>query len=259
MTPRVDRATIWLIFSGVTAIICATTGLRSYVPTDRWIFAATAIGAWLYLVMTLRRLRRKHSSFDENIPAPIAAATWLTIARGFLIALVAGYAVGPVPSERALWVPGSLYALAAIADRGDGALARRRAQVTVLGAELDVATDAVGLFAAPLVGVLWGRLPPWYLALACAYPAFRLALRIRRAIGWPIFPSRLGPDPRARFFAGVQMTVVAAALFPVLPRAIAWGAATMAMLPTLALFAGEWRRATASAADGRARAERLDT
>jgi CDP-diacylglycerol--glycerol-3-phosphate 3-phosphatidyltransferase len=101
-------------------------------------------------------------------------------------------------------------------------------------------------------------LPPWYLALSCAYPVFRLALALRRARGRPVFPERLGPDERARFFAGVQMTVVAVSLFPVLPRAVTWPAATIAMLPTLALFAGEWQLATSSATDGRARAERLD-
>src|SRR5262249_40464417 len=103
-----------------------------------------------------------------------------------------------------------------------------------------------------------GRLPPWYLVLACAYPAFRGALGLRRAWGWPVFSERLGPAPLARFFAGVQMTVVAASLFPVLPRAVAWSAATIAMLPTVALFAGEWRLATRSATGDRPRAQRLD-
>jgi hypothetical protein len=60
------------------------------------------------------------------------------------------------------------------------------------------------------------------------------------------------------------MTVVAAALYPVLPAALAWTAATAAMVPTLALFAGEWRLVTApngardSATDGGACAQRLD-
>ena len=78
-------------------------------------------------------------------------------------------------------------------------------------------------------------------------------------LGGAVFPERLKADPRARFFAGVQMTVVAASLFPVLPQLVTWTAATLAMLPTLALFAGEWRLATRSAPDGGALAERLDT
>ncbi len=246
------------MFAGGTAIIVVATSLRSYVPVERWSFVACAGATWLYLMACVARLRREHSSFAENRPASISAATWVTIARGFLIALVAGYAVVPVTAGPARWAPGVLYALAALADRADGALARRRAEVSAVGAKLDVATDAVGLLVAPVVGVRWGRLPPWYLVLACAYPAFRLALRMRRARGRPVFPERLKRDPRARFFAGVQMSVVAAALFPVLPRAFTWTAATLAMLPTLALFAKEWRLVTRSATDGGAPAERLD-
>jgi CDP-diacylglycerol--glycerol-3-phosphate 3-phosphatidyltransferase len=223
-----------------------------------WRFSAAAGATWLVLAWSFARLRRQMSA------APITPATWLTLARGLVIAIVAGFATAPIPAGALAWAPGVLYSLAALADRLDGAVARRTARVTQLGARLDVMTDAVGLLIAPLVGVRWGRLPPWYLALGLAYPTFRLALGLRRTLGWPTYPERLAPDPRARFFAGVQMTVVAAALYPVLPVSIAWTAATAAMLPTLALFAGEWRLVTApngaraSATDGGARAQRLD-
>lgn len=217
-----------------------------------------AVGAtWLTLAWSFARLRRQR-------PEPITPATWLTLARGLVIAIVAGFATAPVPAGALAWAPGVLYSLAALADRLDGAIARRTARVSQLGARLDVMTDAVGLLVAPVVGVRWGRLPPWYLALGLAYPAFRLALRVRRSLGRQTYPERLAPDPRARFFAGVQMTVVAAALYPVLPVALTWTAATAAMLPTLALFAGEWRLVTApsdaraSATNGGARAQSLD-
>jgi CDP-diacylglycerol--glycerol-3-phosphate 3-phosphatidyltransferase len=255
MTPRVERSTILLTFAGVIVITGVANSAGSYDPSVACSpFVVAAVATWLFLVTSLARLRRADRA---DGPAALSAATGVTIARGFLIALVAGFVLGPIPTGRALWVPGALYTLAALADRADGALARRTARVTALGARLDVATDAVGLLVAPLVGVRWGRLPPWYLALALAYPAFRLALRLRRARGLLCFPERLKLDPRARFFAGVQMTVVAAALYPVLPRALTWTSATLAMAPTLALFAGEWRLVTRSAPDDGAGAERL--
>ena len=255
MTPRVGRTTISLTCAGLIVIIVVTAGLRTYIAVS-WRFAAAAILTWFFLMMWLSRLRGEVSTADESELAPISPATIVTIARGFLISLIAGCAFIPNPRGAVLWLPGVLYTLAALADRADGALARRTG-ITTLGARLDVAMDAVGLLVAPLVGVLWGRLPPWYLTVACAYPAFRGGLELRRAAGRPVFPERLAPDPRARFFAGVQMTVVAASLLPVLPRFVTWTAATLAMLPTLALFAGEWRVATRSAPDGSAPAQRL--
>jgi CDP-diacylglycerol--glycerol-3-phosphate 3-phosphatidyltransferase len=236
------------------AITAVTNGLRSYAPDLAWAaYLAGALGTWLVLLISLTNALREHS------PAALSAASWVTIARGLLVALVGGFAAGPAPSGAARWAPGALYALAALGDRLDGAIARRTKRASALGAALDVRTDVVGLLVAPLAAVRWGRLPPWYLALALAYPVFRAGLALRRARHLPVFVERLRPDPRARFFAGVQMAVVAAALFPALPRALTWPAATAAMLPTLALFAAEWRLATRVPlhAHGDARAERL--
>jgi CDP-diacylglycerol---glycerol-3-phosphate 3-phosphatidyltransferase len=257
MTPRVERTTISLMLAGAVIIIAVAASLGSYGCDAVWEFALGAGGTWTWLVVTFARLRRQHSSAGEDSGAGISPATWVTIARGLLIALVAGHVFVAHRGGRQLWVAAVLYSIAALADRADGAIARRSARVTELGARLDVVTDALGLLVAPLLGVRAGRLPPWYLALALAYPAFRLALRLRRACGAPIFAERLRPDPRARFFAGAQMAVVGCALYPVLPVAVTWTAATIAMVPTLALFLGEWRLATRSAPDGGARAERL--
>jgi CDP-diacylglycerol--glycerol-3-phosphate 3-phosphatidyltransferase len=242
---------IFLVCAGLIAHTTIAIGLLSY---DRaalcsscafWTFIAGASATWLFLVALLTRFRREYSpSIDGGRRAALSWATWVTIARGFVISVVAGFALWPAPADGARWYPGALYAVAALADRADGALARRTSCVSTLGAKLDVATDAVGLFVAPVVGVRWGRLPPWYLALALAYPAFRLAVRARRSRGLPVHVERLKLDPRARFFAGVQMVVVAAALLPGLPRALTWTVATAAMLPTLALFVGEWRLVT---------------
>jgi CDP-diacylglycerol--glycerol-3-phosphate 3-phosphatidyltransferase len=246
MTPRVASLSIFLALAGLIAITLVGSGLPSYDPAiESRTFMAGAVPTWLFIVVWLTHLRREYSHRNEgNRAAVITAATWVTLGRGFLVSLVAGFVLGPRPAGRALWFPGAVYALAVLADGGDGALARWTDRVTALGAKLDVTTDAVGLFVAPVVGIRWGRLPPWYLALALAYPTFWLAIRLRRTRALPIHLERLRRDPRARFFAGAQMILVATALLPVLPRAFTWAAATAAMLPTLALFAGEWRLVT---------------
>jgi phosphatidylglycerophosphate synthase len=242
MTMPAQPMSMFAAIAGIAAITGVTRSLQSYFPAvNAACFAVGAFSTWLSLVVVLIRLRRQQAYLG-----PLSAATGVTLTRGLLISLVAGFALGPAPVGPASWLPGIVYGLAALADRLDGALARRTGTVTALGAKLDVTTDAVGLLVAPLVGVRWGRLPPWYLALSFAYPLFRAALRLRRARGLALFPERLRRDPRARFFAGVQMTVVAVALLPLLPRSFAWTVATLAMLPTVALFVGEWHLVTRS-------------
>jgi CDP-diacylglycerol--glycerol-3-phosphate 3-phosphatidyltransferase len=76
--------------------------------------------------------------------------------------------------------------------------------------------------------------------LGAAYYVFRAGVAVRRARGLAVYPERLRPNRHARRFAGVQMAVVAASLFPVVPSWLTAPAATAAMLPTLALFAREW-------------------
>lgn len=212
-------------------------------------FLALALSTWLLVAMILRR-----SMEGQGAPAAFGAATYLTLLRGLLVSLVAG-CLALRPEGGARWLPGLLYAAAALCDRYDGIVARRLGQVTALGARLDVETDALGLWVAPLVGVAWGRLPPWYLLLGAAYYLFQAGVGLRRRLGWAIYPERLRRNRHARFFAGAQMVLVAAALFPVLGTTFTAWAATLLMLPTLVLFAREWlivtgRMASAPAGEG---------
>jgi CDP-diacylglycerol--glycerol-3-phosphate 3-phosphatidyltransferase len=212
------------------------------------IFAAIAGSAWTIASVTLWRSRTLAS---VGPTARLPAATRITLARGLLVSVTAGFAVLP-PTRGVAWIPALLYATAALADRLDGAVARRLGQVTALGAHLDGAMDALGLLAVPLVAVAWDRLPPWYLLLGATYYLYQGAIIARRRLGLPLFPERVVRRPITRIFAGLQMVLVAAALPPVLPYAITAPVATLLMVPTLAFFARDWllltgRRSTLSA------------
>ena len=212
-------------------------------------FGAVGLLAWGWSCAQLWRLRALNvasggEDADASPPGPprpqLGAATGVTLLRSWLIALVAGHLLlPPVTGDGSLNV-GLLYSLAALLDGVDGRVARRSGIVTRLGARLDVLTDATGLLVVPLVAVHAGRLPIWYLLLSFAYPLFRAALALQRWRGRPLYVERLRRDPRARFFAGVQMGVVAASFYPVLPVPLVWVAASCAMVPTLLLFAREW-------------------
>ena len=216
--------------AGGAALVAARSG-----PAWRAMaFAAVAGSGWLIASVTLRRAL-------ASLPPPLrlGAATRVTLARGLLVSVTGGFAVLP-PTGVVAWTPALLYATAALADRLDGALARRFGQVTAMGQHLDGAMDALGLLAAPLVAVAWGRLPPWYLGLGATYYLYQAASVARRRLRLPLFPERVVRRPVTRTFAGLQMILVAAALPPVLPYALTAPAATLLMAPTLAFFLRDW-------------------
>ena len=171
----------------------------------------------------------------------LGAATHLTLLRGLLVSLAVGFAPLPPPGAGAVrWLPALLYAGAAICDRFDGIIARRLGQTTALGARLDEAMDALGLLAAPVVAVAWGRLPPWYLVVGATYYIYRGAIWLRRRVGLPVHLERVRPKRLTRIFAGLQMTLVSVALAPLLSLEVTTIAATLLMLPTLIFFARDW-------------------
>lgn len=218
-------------------------------------FLAGALPVWLAIAVYLWLVRgdnhRATSAGEPPVWLPdLGLPTLLTLMRGLAIAAIAGFLAVPRPDGALAWVPALLYTAAAIADRYDGRLARRLDRVTVLGARLDVAMDALGLLVAPLVAARWQRLPPWYLALGAAYYVFNAGLWLRVRIGAPVYLERIGKNPAARFFAGCQMGLVATALYPVLATSITFPAATVIMMPTLVLFARDWLRVTGSTRAG---------
>jgi CDP-diacylglycerol--glycerol-3-phosphate 3-phosphatidyltransferase len=230
------------------AAVLGVSGLAGGLgAAPRWgvAFAALSLPIWLIASATLwraRRLAAGPAGDGARAGGPVTrlgAATRITLLRGLLASLTAGFALLP-PVGTLRFIPAALYATAALADRWDGAVARRLGEVTAMGAHLDGAMDALGLLAAPVVAVAWGRLPPWYLVLGAAYYLYLGAIAARRRLGLPLHPERVTRRPLTRIFAGLQMTLVALALPPVLPVAVTAPAATVLMIPTLSFFVRDW-------------------
>ncbi|UCF91832.1 MAG: CDP-alcohol phosphatidyltransferase family protein, partial [Desulfobacterales bacterium] len=83
----------------------------------------------------------------------LGLATWITLLRGILIAMLAGFILQPWPPSDLpplwlIWAPGLLYLAAAVLDYGDGLIARIRHHETRLGERLDLEIDALGLLIA---------------------------------------------------------------------------------------------------------------
>jgi phosphatidylglycerophosphate synthase len=233
----IDRSCRRVIVAGVgTLLIAFALSLAAWrSPRTAVASLALSLATWVVAADTLWRAR----PLLGPRAARLGAATHLTMLRGLLVSLVAGFApVSPVGAVR--WLPAVLYTTAVVCDRFDGIIARRLGETTAFGARLDEAMDALGLLAAPVVAVSWGRLPPWYLLLGVTYYVYRAAMSLRRRLALPLYLERLRPRPLTRIFAGLQMALVSVALAPLVSLKLTTIAATILMMPTLAFFARDW-------------------
>lgn len=163
----------------------------------------------------------------------VGLANGLTVLRGGLYAIVAGFVVVP-PSTGLAWVPAACYGAGTVLDRLDGAVARSIGEQTDLGTRLDMAFDTFGFVAAPLVAVLWGRLPVWYLSISAARYLFLAGVYWRQYSDRPVFDT---PDgDLGKYLAGVQMAFISVALVPTVPSALVWTAAPFVLAPSLLVF-----------------------
>jgi len=164
-------------------------------------------------------------------------ANAVTMGRGGLFAAVAGF-VAIEPAGRVAWLPAVCYGTGCVLDLADGAIARWRDRTTVLGAKLDMAVDTLGFLVAPVVAVVWGRLPVWYLSLSVARYLFKAGRGYRRARGRSVYD--LPTSAVRRPLAGVQMAFISVALAPVLPGATVRALAVVVLAPSLAVFARDY-------------------
>ena len=164
-------------------------------------------------------------------------ANTLTLVRGGLYAVVDGFLVVPATTSLA-WVPATCYGAGVVLDRLDGAVARTVGEQTALGERLDMAFDTFGFVVAPLLAVLWGRLPVWYLSISAARYVYLAGIRWRRLRGRPVFER---PDSDlGKYLAGVQMLFVTAALVPAVPSGLVFVLAPVVLAPSLAVFARDF-------------------
>jgi len=164
-------------------------------------------------------------------------ANALTLLRGGLYAVVAGFVVVPATTTVA-WVPALCYGVGVVLDKLDGVVARSVGEETDLGERLDMAVDTFGFVVAPLVAVLWGRLPVWYLAISAARYVYLAGIYYRRRRGRPTYDR---PDSDlGKYLAGVQMTFITVALVPAVPTGLVFAVAPAVLAPSLAVFARDF-------------------
>ena len=101
-------------------------------------------------------------------------ANGMTLARGLLTCLLAGFLFGPDPVGLLAWAPAVLYTLERVIDFFDGFVARVTRRETRLGAILDIEFDGIGILVAVALAIQYGKLPSWYLILGLGRQLFVL-------------------------------------------------------------------------------------
>jgi phosphatidylglycerophosphate synthase len=213
--------------AGLSVAAAATTLFAGSGP----ILAAAALFALVSAVVLPRHARRR--------PRPgFGAANGITLGRAALIAVVAGFAVEPPPSEDAdWWIATGVAGVALLLDGVDGWIARRTARSSAFGARFDMETDA--LAALVLCIVLWqaGRAGAWILLIGALRYLFLLA-------GWLFAWMRrpLPPRERRRAVCALQGVLLVVGLVPALPAIVPplLGAAALAATAVSFLIDTVW-------------------
>ena len=196
---------------------------------------------WAYCLWLL--FRGLEDNYREGESVPLASLGWpnlVTVVRGALLAVTAGFLLLPMPLGARGFTPAIAYSLASLLDHVDGRLARALGRTTRLGEKLDLELDAAGILIASLLAIHYGKIPSWYLAIGLARYAFVLGIAWRRRHSMLVI--ELDPNPLRRIFAGVQMSYLSLALWPPVPSELSLFVAPLFGGATLAMFARDWWR-----------------
>jgi CDP-diacylglycerol---glycerol-3-phosphate 3-phosphatidyltransferase len=232
----------WGIFSGASFLILGILYWLSYIfwkPLYAAGWGITAAIGLSYLIWFLwRNLLKNHRPGEANLLPTLGPGNTLTLARGVLLAYLAGFLLLPKPVGDLAWAPAILFTLVIAADFFDGYLARVSNHITRLGAELDLHLDGIGMLVAILLAVRYGQLPSWYLSIALARYLFLGGIYIRSRLGYQIY--ELPESIRRRAFAGLQMGFVSIMLWPLFTPPGTFLAAVVFATPFLFGFLLDW-------------------
>jgi CDP-diacylglycerol--glycerol-3-phosphate 3-phosphatidyltransferase len=175
---------------------------------------------------------------DLPLLSSLGYANALTLLRGLLTCLLAGFLFAPLPQGSLAWAPAVLYTLERLIDFADGYVARITRSETRLGEILDIEFDGLGILIAIALGIQYGKLPPWYLLLGFSRQLFVLGMWLRQRAGKPVYD--LPPSEHRRMIAGFQTGFMTVMLWPLWPPTVTLLAAYVMALPLVFSFGRDW-------------------
>lgn len=209
----------------LSSLAAALAG-HAYMTTASVAAAGVAIGLLPALFSAIALLRRS--------PRFSTIADRVTLTRAVLAsgcaALTAMALVGAVP-VRTWWMFG-LAASALLLDAVDGAVARRTGSASEAGAHLDMQVDA-GLLVVLSIAVAL-VLGPWVLLIGAMRYLYVAATWLRPELGAPLPRSEF-----RRWVSGLQGTILALAIAPIVPEDLATSAVLFALVMLLVSFGSQ--------------------
>jgi CDP-diacylglycerol--glycerol-3-phosphate 3-phosphatidyltransferase len=208
-------------------------------PSYAWRWAILAgLGLAYGLWLLGRGLKDNHRQGEAFVLPTLGAGNAVSLLRGLLLGLLAGFLFAPRPPAGLAWAPALLYSLAIAADYLDGYLARVTHHATLLGATLDMEFDALGMLIATALAVGYRQMPVWYLLPGLARYLFVFGMAWRRWRGKPVYP--LVHKPGRRMMAGFQMSFTSVLLWPLISPPATTLAGIVFTLPFMAGFTEDW-------------------
>ncbi len=205
--------------------------------TSRWIWGAL-MGLVAHLGILWWGLDRNHRRNEPTLLTTLGYGNGITILRGVLISLLAGFLFISEPTTALAWLPAIFYATASILDFLDGYVARLTNHTTILGEVLDMEFDGLGILIAIGVAIRYGQLPPWYLILGFGRQLFLLGIWLRQRRGLPTF--ELTESGNRRIIAGFQMGFISVILWPILTPPLTTIICILFSIPLAASFGRDW-------------------
>lgn len=229
----------------VAVIYAATLGagywlmLRVWPAADamQWLALALATMA-VQMIVLWWALRFNHHPDGDALFPDLGVANGMTLTRGLLTCLMAGFLFGPTPTSWLAWAPALLYMTERVIDFFDGFVARYTSRETKLGAILDMEFDGLGILIAVSLAIQYEHLPVWYLVLGLGRQLFVLGIWVRQRLNWPV--RDLPPSDHRRLIAGFQTGFISIVLWPVWTTEVALFAAWLFAAPLIFSFGRDW-------------------
>ncbi len=214
--------------------------LRLYLSLTQallWLGMSALVGFYIlsYLYTRLPENRRPE---ELHLLPSFGPGTMLTLIGGWLLAALGGFILIARPEGPIAWLPALLFLASLLADLFDGYLARRFHHVTLLGKELDMTLDGMGVLLATVLVVRWGQWPFWFVIVGLARYLFIWGLQWRERKNLPI--QELKDSEIRRLLAGMQRGFLFVAMWPMVPAWLATATGLAFVLPFLVNFTYDW-------------------